>query len=139
MPGPGRPSTLSRRRERPRRASWSSSAADGERRDRFDRDLERLRVVHARSSVERAGPTRPGDGGFVQANDELAGTRGRAPVHPPRVVARLVLAEREELAGGLGRGTRVPLGVRVGLAAEAAARCEDAVQPSAARRGPSAA
>ena len=68
----------------------------GDRRRRFDRDLERRGVVRARLHVEHHRGARP-PAGFVLADHQLAGAGGRAPVHAAQVVADLVLAQRDEL------------------------------------------
>ena len=68
----------------------------GDRRRRLDRDLERLGVVCAGEHVEHDRGARP-PARFVLADHELAGARGRAPVHAAQVVAELVLAQRQEL------------------------------------------
>ena len=67
-----------------------------DRRRGLDRDLERLGVVAVRVHVEHDRGARPPPR-FVLADHQLAGARGRAPVHAAQVVADLVVAQGEEL------------------------------------------
>ena len=70
--------------------------------DRLDRDFERLGVVAVGMHVEHdRGAGTPAR--FVLADHEVAGARGRAPVHAAQVVAELVLAQREELVAEVAR------------------------------------
>ncbi len=77
-------------------ASLQAHQPRDDRRRGFHRDLERRVVVTVGMYVEHDRSTRA-PARFVLADHEVAGARGRAPVHPPQVVADLVVAQCEEL------------------------------------------
>ena len=68
----------------------------------LDRDLERGVVVGRRPHVEEHGGPRP-PAGFVVADHEIAGACRRTPVHTAKVVADLVVAQRQEVVAQVAR------------------------------------
>ena len=110
-PGPGRPST-SPRVVSTSTGAWAAPQAHGQRRDRLDRDLERTPRRAPRAACRGRARRDPGDAASSWRTTQLAGAGARAPVDPARVVARLVVAQREELAERLD--ARVPGHLRRG-------------------------